>query len=191
MKKIVVILSVFSLIACGSSKNVEANKFELEKLSSLSAQEISKNFGAANIKEGEGLYDEGTEKRAYTILYPETSDELHITWTDASKKQIKDISFSNAGKWRTKEGIKVGTSYVELNKLNGKEISFYGFGWDYSGAVVWNNGKLERTKLRVFLAPENEPKARFIGDQIIKATPEEIAKMNLKVASIILVNSDK
>lgn len=191
MKKIIIILSVFTLIACGSSKHVEANKFEIEKLSSLSAQEISKNFSDANIKEGEGLYDEGTEKRAYTTLYSGTSDELHITWTDASKKHIKDISFSKAGKWKTEEGIKVGTSYAELNKLNGKEISFYGFGWDYSGAVVWNNGKLERTKLRVFLAPENEPKERFIGDQIIKATPEEIAKMNLKVAGIIFVNSDK
>jgi len=37
----------------------------------------------------------------------------------------------------------------------------------------------------VFLAPEKEPKNKFYGDHIIKATPEEIKEMDLRVKAIL------
>ncbi|MGA8853946.1 MAG: hypothetical protein WB492_07205, partial [Christiangramia sp.] len=77
-------------------------------------------------------------------------------------------------------------TYAELNKMNGKKISFYGFGWDYSGAVDWNGGKLEKSGLRVFLTPGNDPSNKFYRDKIIKATPEEIEALDLKVGSIAI-----
>ncbi|MDT0644123.1 hypothetical protein RM553_14900 [Zunongwangia sp. F363] len=131
------------------------------------------------------MYDEGTKRRPYTILYPETSDELVITWK-RDDSGVYDIRFSEDGKWKTASGIKVGTTYDELTNLNGKPVSFYGFGWDYSGAVVWNGGKLENSHLNIFLGPENEPADRFYGDEIVKASPQEIKDMNLKVQAVVL-----
>ncbi|MAM18541.1 MAG: hypothetical protein ABGW91_13745 [Christiangramia sp.] len=188
MKKLILLLFV-GLVACNSAKKATSNpnaKFTVENLGSLNAMEISQRYADANIEEGSEMYEEGTVERAYTILYPGTEDELHITWEDRGKSKIHDIRFSGNGQWKSDTGIDIGTTYTELTKMNGKDISFYGFGWDYSGAVLWNGGKLEKSGLRVFLSPENEPGNKYYGDHIIKASPGEIESMNLKVSSIMI-----
>jgi hypothetical protein len=53
---------------------------------------------------------------------------------------------------------------------------------------MWNDGKFEKSNLRIFLAPEGEVDNKFYGDRIVKATPEEIEALNLKVTSIMLMN---
>lgn len=190
MKKISLIIVVLTLAACGSSnKSASSNdKFVAENLTNYDAEELKSNYPEANIYEDTGMFEEGTVERAYSVMYPETADEMHITWKNKDRKEIHDLHFSKNGKWRSAEGIEIGTTYEALNKLNGKEISFYGFGWDYGGAVMWNDGKLEKTNLRIFLAPEGEVDNKFYGDRIAKASSEEIEKMDLKVASIMLMN---
>jgi len=189
MRKIILIVAVLIMAACNSAKKGTSNatsKYMVENLSSMSAEDLSKNYPDANIQEGTDMFEEGTDERSYSILYPGTTDELHITWQNNSKTEIHDLRFSNNGKWKSETGINVGTTYEELNKMNGKKISFYGFGWDYSGAVDWNGGKLEKSGLRVFLNPENKPANKFYGDKIIQATPEEIEALDLKVSSIMI-----
>lgn len=191
MKKLLFVIFL-SLVACNSAKKATSNpnaKFSVENLGNMNAMEINQRYSDADIQEGTEMYEEGTVERPYTILYPETEDELHITWEDEGKSKIHDIRFSGNGKWKTDSGVQIGTTYDELNKMNGKDISFYGFGWDYSGAVLWNEGKLENSGLRVFLSPENEPGNKYYGDRIIKASPEEIEAMNLKVSSIMIIYS--
>lgn len=192
MKKLILLVAILTFISCKSTKTpaptVEespaAVSFFIEDLSTMNAVEIKSSYADAKPVEDMGMFDEGTEERAYTILYPETPDEIHISWEDTEKTRIHDIRFSESGKWRSKTGIVVGTTYEELNKLNEKEISFYGFGWDYSGAVDWNGGKLENSDLFVFLEARNIP-GKFYGDHIIKATPEEIKYMDLRVKTIM------
>ncbi len=191
MKKLLFVIFL-GLVACNSAKKATSNpnaKFSVENLGNMNAMEINQRYSDADIQEGTEMYEEGTVERPYTILYPETEDELHITWEDEGKSKIHDIRFSGNGKWKTDSGVQIGTTYDELNKMNGKDISFYGFGWDYSGAVLWNEGKLENSGLRVFLSPENEPGNKYYGDRIIKASPEEIEAMNLKVSSIMIIYS--
>ncbi|MDT0675182.1 hypothetical protein [Autumnicola musiva] len=191
MKKLLFIFFIAGLYSCNSTKKATSgtpDKFVAENLMNYSKSEISREYPDANIKEGDEVYDEGTKRRSYTILYPETTNELVITWKNG-KSEIHDIRFADAGNWKTSSGIKVGTTYDELNRLNGKPVSFYGFGWDYSGAVVWNGGKLEDSNLHVFLGPEDEPADKFYGDEIIKASPREIENMNLKVQAVVLNQS--
>lgn len=192
MKQLILIIMVISLASCKSTnKNTTATpaatpeSFVIEDITRYNAEELKKNYPNANIREDIGMFEEGTVERPYSILYPDTPNELHITWADAGKTKINDIRFSESGNWKSNTGIKVGTTYDELNHLNGQPISFYGFGWDYSGAVMWNDGKFEDSNLRVFLAPQSSPPGKFIGDHLIKATPEEIAALNLKVKTII------
>ena len=188
MRKISLLFIALSLASCSSTKNaasVTLDKFVIENLIRFNSEELKENYPDANVYEAVGVFEEGTEELPYSVLFPDTPNELNITWTDASRTQIYDIRISIGGDWKSSTGIKIGTSYDELNKLNGKPISFYGFGWDYSGAVVWNEGKFEDSKLRIFLSPEKEPKAKFYGDHIIEASPEEIEGLNLRVGTIV------
>lgn len=186
MKRIILIIAILSLVACGN-KNVSKDRFLAENIKDMNAQELAKTYPEANIYEDTGLFEEGSVKRAFSVLYPDTPNELHVTWKDNERSKIHDIRFSKNGKWKTKKGIEIGTTYQALNELNKKEIAFYGFGWDYGGAVMWNEGSLENSGIRVFLAPEDQVADKFYGDRIIKATPEEIEALNLTVTSIMLV----
>ncbi|WP_289022464.1 hypothetical protein [uncultured Salegentibacter sp.] len=189
MKKLSLLIFVLSLAACGSSKHkASKDKFVVENLRGYSAEDLINNYPDANFYEDSGMFEEGTVERAYTIMYPETTDELHISWKSEKREEIFDIRFSGKGRWKSAQGIKIGTSYDALNELNDQKISFYGFGWDYGGAVLWNNGKLEDSNLRVFLAPNNEIANKFYKDGIIEVNEEEVKKMDLKVSSIMLMN---
>lgn len=191
MKKLILLVVVFGTLSCGSTRknnSASIDKFVIENLNGKTAEEIKRIYPDANIKEDIGMFEEGTEERPYSILYPDSPDELHITWTDNGRTKINDIRITDAGNWKSNTGIIVGTTYDELNSLNEKPVSFYGFGWDYSGAVVWNDGKFEKTPLRVFLAPGNSPENKFYGDHLIEATPEEITALNLKVNTVIIQN---
>ncbi|MBZ9728179.1 hypothetical protein LB467_00630 [Salegentibacter sp. JZCK2] len=189
MKKLSLIIVVLTLAACGSSNSkMSKDKFVAENLTDFDAEELNENYPDANMYEDSGLFEEGSVERAYTVMYPDSPDELHVTWKTEEREEIFDIRFSEKGKWKSAEGIEIGTPYEALNQINGKEISFYGFGWDYGGAVMWNDGKLENSNLRVFLAPEGEVADKFYGDRIIEASEEEIEKLNLKVTSIMLMN---
>ena len=189
MRKIILVAAVLLMAACNSAKkgtSGSTSKYSVENLGKMSGEDLQQNYPDANMEEGVDLFEEGTEERAFTILYPGTQDEMHITWQDRNRSKIYDLRFSNNGKWTSETGIDIGTSYAELNELNGKKISFYGFGWDYSGAVDWNGGKLEKSGLRVFLSPMNEASDKFYGDRIIEASPEEIEALDLKVSSIMI-----
>ena len=126
------------------------------------------------------------EARIYEELGQVIRGEFNVV--GIVRTEIHDIRLDVTGDWKSAEGVIIGTTYEELNRLNGKEISFYGFGWDYSGAVMWNNGELENSGLRVFLAPQNDPGNEFYGDRIIEASPEEIEALDLRVETIMLVN---
>lgn len=188
MKKLLILAIIIVFASCKSKKQpteTTGPDFLIENLVGLTSEEIKQTYPGATVKEDVGMFEEGTVERPYSILYPDTPEEIHITWKDNGRTKINDIRFTEGGKWRSASGIEIGTTYDELNQINGKKIDFYGFGWDYSGAVVWNEGKLEDSNLRIFLAPEHEPQGKYIGDHVIKASPGEIANMNLKVQTII------
>lgn len=188
MRKVLILIGILTLAACGSKKASfnESEKFTVENIGRMDHSQIQDFYKDANIEEGIDSTEEGTMEQAYTVLYPDTPDELLITWKNKNRTNIDKIHFSEDGKWITNSGIKVGTTYDELNRLNGKPISFYGFGWDYSGAVDWNGGKLEKSGLHVFLAPNSGDVQDYYGDHIIKASPEEIKKLDLKVGSVMI-----
>ncbi len=191
MKKLFLLLTVLSLASCKTVKEPlasSADRFVIEDLIKLTSEDIKNRYPDANIKEAIGFYEEDTEERPYCILFPDTPNHLEITWKDEERTVINDIRFNDKGNWKSATGIGIGTTFNQLNQLNSKPISFYGFGWDYSGAVVWNDGKLENSNLRIFLAPEKEPKTKFYGDHIVKASAEEIVALNLKVQTLIYKN---
>jgi len=188
MHKLFYLIAILLVVACNSSKDaVTSNPKQLfvEELLEMNSEEIKNLFPNEVITEDVGLFEEGTEERAYTVISPNSPNEIHITWKDKNRTQIEDLRIDSNGKWKSKTNIIIGSSYEELTSMNKKPISFYGFGWDYSGAVLWNDGALEDSNVHVFLAPEKEPKNKFYGDQVVNATPEEIKELDLKVKAIL------
>jgi hypothetical protein len=163
-----------------------------------SEADLRKLFGAAQVKSdkvyiGEGFVCEGA------ILFP--NDPLRtadIVWMDVTHR-ARPLSVRISTKkslWRTAEGVTLGTSLIELERLNGKPFKFLGFGWDYSGTVVsWEGGKLETFKsaqehghrLIVRLTPDPPAETtpdeadRISGDRELLSSDPLIQRLNPKV----------
>lgn len=188
MKKIVCICLLIGLAACKSRK-IDAdsdNKYVIEALArTATGENLSEIYPDARIEEGTAFFEEGTEERLYSMLYPNTNDALLITWEDAERTEINNIRVEKQGRWRSATGIQVGTPYEKIVEINKAPISIYGFGWDYSGAVDYEGGKLDDTNIRVFLAPQNEAPGKFYGDKKIEASKQELENLDLKVRAIL------
>lgn len=193
MRKILALILLFGLVACKSKKLTadSPEKFQIERLAeSLSGDNLQTIYPDAVITEGRDVFEEGTLERPYSILYPDTPDEILVIWQDERRDDIYQIYFENEGRWRSQSGIGIGTGYEELVGINEGPIDVYGFGWDYSGAVDFKDGKLADSNVRVFLSPVNTPPEKFYGDKIIEATPEEIQDLNLKVRALVYQGQD-
>jgi len=76
--------------------------------------------------------------------------------------------------WRRADGIGMGATSVELETRNGRPFEFYGFEWDYGGAITdWRGGRLDaknggRGTLRLCL-PENAPGDYPSGDALFSS----------------------
>lgn len=188
MRPLLLLSCIFLLISC-KSKQLTANspeKYDLEVLAQvISDGKLDEIYPGANKTEGTEWFEEGTEERSYTILYPQTPDNCLIVWADKDRSKLHQIYVEKESRWRSNTGIRVGSTYDELEEINGGPIKFYGFGWDHSGAVDWNNGGLANSKIRVFLAPQIAPPKDFYTDQMITTTDDEIDAMKLRVRAIL------
>ncbi len=109
--------------------------------------DLIRMFGAKNVVEADVTVGED-EPEPGTILFADEPDKkLAIVWTDDG--HVNSVAICQDEKancrWHTADGISLGTSLKMLERLNGRSFQFYGFGWDYGGAVVsWEDGRLER-----------------------------------------------
>ena len=193
MQKYLLLFLLFGAVACKNQKITadSPERYYLESLAQvISEGNLEKIYPDAEIIEGTDAFEEGTVTRPYSILFPNTPEEILIIWQDAQKKKFQEIRFSGTGRWKSKKGIGADTTYEELLALNKAPLKVYGFGWDYSGAVDWNKGELENSGLRVFLAPEQGPPNEFYGDHVLKASPEQFRRLGVTVDTIVLMHPE-
>jgi len=133
---------------------------------------------------GEGETAEGT------VVFPDTENELIIEWVagQAYKKLAKIRIEKNNASWKTDQGIGIGTTLTELQKINGKDFKFAGFEWDYAGFTNdWQGGKIDK-KLTVFLEA-NKPEAIYpdlLGDKLFPSNHPKAAAADLRVRSLVI-----
>jgi|APTNR8051073442_1049403.scaffolds.fasta_scaffold00472_3 hypothetical protein len=104
--------------------------------------------------------------------------------------RISGLGVADGGTaWKTTEGVTVGTSMTELEKLNGRPFEISGFGWDYGGMVTdWKGGALADRGLGIsflFLTEMQIP-ARYQGDRTLVSSDPGLRKLNPRVASLEL-----
>jgi hypothetical protein len=115
-------------------------------------EDLVQIFGATNLRTDTVSVAEGTEEDIATYVKAETAEEIIVFWNDdAVKKKINRIQIIAEGSpYKTAEGVKIGTTLAELEKLNGKPFDFYGFGWDYGGIVSdWKKGNFDGKKMLI------------------------------------------
>lgn len=109
--------------------------------------DLIRMFGAKNVVEADVTVGEDEPEPGTIVFADEPDKKLAIVWTDDG--HVNSVAICQDEKancrWHTADGISLGTSLKMLERLNGRSFQFYGFGWDYGGAVVsWEDGRLER-----------------------------------------------
>jgi hypothetical protein len=165
MKKIVLLFSLAALAACNSTEKKPGSKPAggepaaaaadsllvtdstwglIDKTASFAT--LTALYGSANVKDERICGPECVDSLDVTLLYPGQRNEAIIYWADSAYH--KSISFiecrGDSAGYHTAAGIKNGSGFADLLKLNGRRINFYGFGWDYGGTIIsYNKGALE------------------------------------------------
>ena len=130
------------------------------------------------------------ESQPGIAVFPGTPNELEIVWDIAAatgNPEFIRISKENTD-WRTVQGVTVGTSLEELERINGRPFSLYGFGWDYSGlANDWKGGQLN-SYLIIALEPADWEKAgpEVSGDRTFSSDDPKVRALGAKVASMVV-----
>ena len=156
---------------------------------SFTEADIIKAYGANNVGREEIGLGEGEMAKA-TVLFPETENEIFITWeTDKDYKKIAEVLIEKPdAPWMTNQGIGIGTTLEELVKINEKDFKFAGFEWDYSGFTNdWQGGKINKN-LVVFLEPSDPAKVYpdLLGDELFLSNHPKAKAAELKVRTMII-----
>jgi hypothetical protein len=114
----------------------------------MAIEDVKKVYGDTNVKDERICGPECMDSIDVTKVFAGQPNEFTIYWNDtAYHRVISSIeSFNEAAQWHSADSIKMGSGLKDLLRVNGKKISFYGFGWDYGGTIdSYNGGKLEKS----------------------------------------------
>lgn len=112
---------------------------------------------------GEGMTEAGL------IIFPNTENELKVNIQGKNKSLVNARTCNIKGKWVTPEGLKIGSTMEEVERVNKGTITILGWGWDYGGQMFSNNnGKYKGPHLwfRMPHSLDNE----FLGDKEINSS---------------------
>ena len=147
--------------------------------------DLAKIYGAGNVKYDKVTAAEGQEQPG-AFIYRGSPNELQVAFTEDGKK----IEFVRiVGKaWASKEGLRIGTTLAELEKMNGGPFRFSGFGWDYGGAV-FANGKVLKD-IGITIAPaENAPgkdQEKVMGDRKFSSRHPALKNLGVTVSQLVV-----
>lgn len=133
-----------------------------------------------------------------TILYPGSKNESTIYWKDSAyHRTISFIEcYGDRSDWHTADTLKIGTGFKELLRLNGRSISFSGFGWDYGGEISsFNGGTLENSPIRYSIADTTDIDNSLYGDTELNtdmpAVKKELEKITIRAIRLLFNRKDE
>lgn len=131
-------------IMSGAAANVQADELKCEGPFARDAdhQRLVTVFAQANVVKTT-LYQEAEPMKA-SILFPkDPSRRVEVLWwNETARKSPSSIQAEGSG-WFGPKGIRVGMTLDEVEALNGRPFTLYGFGWDFGGTSSdWKGGAL-------------------------------------------------
>ena len=148
---------------------------------------LAKIFGTAKVRYAQVPIAEGTKASGAYVL-AKTQDELQVGFHQ-NKKRIEFIRIVGRN-WKTENGIHVGTSIEELERINGAPFELSGFDWDYGGMVQRRpQDKLSRD-LAITLTPTKRvaeaESSQVSGDRKLTSNHPVLKKMAVVVSSLVI-----
>ena len=108
----------------------------------MTENDLKKTFGDSNVVR----VNRGSVKNA---VFPKSENEIEISWKKGINYKKIETVIIRKGQWRTNEGIKIGTTVDELDKINGTKTELYQLEDDY--AIVRWKGGLVNPKLKIIV----------------------------------------
>lgn len=148
--------------------------------------DLVQTFGVQNVKRQEIYLGEGATAPGF-VLFPDTRNAVEIYYDSSIvKDRPAFLRISEKGTdWKSPEGVTIGTTLEELVKINGKAVTFWGFGWDYSGAVSnWNGGKMHPGLMLILEDTRPQSPESLLGDKEISSTTPGVDLKRIVVRTI-------
>ncbi len=143
-----------------------------------------------------------------TTLFKGTANEVHIRWKDKKRWAKPDAVLIRLARnnqqatavqprWLVDNGLKIGSTLKEVEKVNGKSFTLYGFGGDRAGSVSnVQGGKLRGPDGKLYLSltlglkplvPAQEKLARSVsGDREFSSALPALQKLNPTVEAMLI-----
>ncbi|MCD4776470.1 MAG: hypothetical protein K8S15_10545 [Candidatus Aegiribacteria sp.] len=126
--------------------------FTIEDYGQITSKEqLISEFGEENLVDGQSWYAEGTVMFDNTVLTnPENGQVIRYLWEEdgntlsflEANYYIFDEVYSIKGTQviSSECGVSTGMSLQDFKEWNGADFDFFGFAWDYAGAIVEGEG---------------------------------------------------
>ena len=109
--------------------------------------DLQARYGAENVKVAE-IADGPDSTSQVALLFPDDPTRRATVrfWDGETMQHMASVTVTDPeSRWRGKLGVRIGTTFAELRRLNAAEFFYGGFYEDGSGAVRdgWNAGALD------------------------------------------------
>ena len=147
--------------------------------------DLVKIYTAVYVKLGKIHAAEGQEQPG-AIVFQGTANELQVGFTEDGQK-IEFVRIVGAA-WTTKEGLRVGTTLGELERINGGPFQFSGFGWDYGGGVTARGRALKGIGITIAYTKNGESKEaqRVMGDRLFSSRHPALKNLGVVVSQLVI-----
>jgi hypothetical protein len=203
-------------LACRSGDRAPAPGDELRLSASGEGSEITaatreadlaRRFGAASLRYGEISLAEG-DATAGTTLFPDDSTRtMELVWRDSAARARPDFVrvSGTSSRWVLAPAIRLGTTLVELERLNGRPFALGGFdAGDNAIVTSWRGGRLDSlfagpvqpSLTLAFPDPDSadvraEERNRVTGsDSAVASSDPTVRRLNPRVVEIVLAFRD-
>lgn len=159
--------------------------------SGSSEEALKELFGASQVRREKMYVGDGQEWDGVAIYPDQPEKRVEVFWfeEDASKVQLIQVH-GERSEWKTSQGVTLGTTLLELERLNGRPFDILGLGWDFGGGIVdWKGGVLEGLTLRcdhTTVELTDQESAAVMGDQTVSSSLPAMRKANPAVSKITL-----
>ncbi|MEN8260720.1 MAG: hypothetical protein ABFS02_09070 [Pseudomonadota bacterium] len=142
---------------------------------------LERLFGADNVERVDVHLGEGFTEPGTTVFPGAPTERIEIVWRDDARAAPREVRLTgDASRWRTAEGISLGSTLKEIEHLNGFPFRLVGFGFDYGGTIT----HCGRGRLRMLScsSPDEAPQGRLV---ILRLGPAVRSRMRPEYGQVL------
>jgi len=167
-----------------------------------SEAQLIAELGPARVKRGKIYVGEGEYEECTWIDEEKPDEKIAIRWADQKAHRYPRLVNLCEGfhplacRWRTAEGLGIGSPLHQVEAANGGPFELAGFAWDYSGTVTdWRSGRLLQVwspgRLWMRLEPgpgqwESPEYQKVTGDRYLRSELPPMHALNPRVYQIFV-----